>query len=266
MLVPQALQPFANAIKRWLGLTTSVGYRLYNPATTGTYRLEGEFVVPAGQSIFDPAVFGIYDLASQIVVSKDAAPDVQPTNLDICCQAAQRYQQKATRRLDSNRYHVALRSLEPGAGVCLDACSSQPIAVVKETVEKLGYTYQAIDITPSVPEVRREDLHSLSFADGSIAQILSIDTLEHVPDYKRALREMYRVLAPEGAAVVHLPVYYFDKPEGEPIRPGIDPWGHTRYFSAREVIAAAMGAGFVVLRAQFCFDYGALVAVLAKPA
>ena len=265
MVVPPALQPLANAIKRRLGSSISVGYRLYDPATTGTYRLDSEFVVPYGQDIFDPAVFGIYDLASQTVVSKCESPDAQPINLDICSQGAQRYQRKAKRTLDANRYHVALRSLEPGAGVCLDACSSEPVPIVKQTVQQLGYTYQAIDLTPSLREVRREDLQSLSFADSSIAQILSIDTLEHVPDYKCALREMYRVLVPEGAAVVHLPVYYFDKPEGTPIRPGVDPWGHTRYFSAREVVAAAISVGFVVLRAQFCLDYGALVAVLAKP-
>jgi SAM-dependent methyltransferase len=265
MVVPPALQPLANAIKRRLGLNVSFGYRLYNPATTGTYRRNSEFVVPHGQNIFDPAVFGIYDLASQIVVSKCETPDTQPMNLDICCKKAQRHTQKATRTPDANRYHVALRSLEPGAGVCIDACSSQPVSIVKQTVEQLGYTYQAIDIMPSLPEVQREDLQSLSFADDSIAQILSIDTLEHVPDYKRALREMYRVLVPEGSAVVHLPVYYFDKPEGVPIRSGVDPWGHTRYFSAREVIAAAVAVGFVVLRAQFCLDYGALVTVLAKP-
>jgi len=265
MQVPSPLRPLARTIGRRLFGYILPGRRVYDPSTTGTYRLDREFVVPNGQNIFDPAVFGVYDLASEIVMSKAEAPDKQPLNLDICCKQTQIHRRQSARTLDADRNHVALRSLERGTGICLDACSPRPVPIVKQTIQQLGYTYKAIDISPAVPEVQREDLQQLSFADNTIAQILSVDTLEHVPDYKLGLREMHRVLMPEGLAVIHLPIYYFDKPEGEPIRPGVDPWEHTRYFSAREVIAAAIAAGFILMRAQFCLDYGALVAVLAKP-
>jgi ubiquinone/menaquinone biosynthesis C-methylase UbiE len=93
-----------------------------------------------------------------------------------------------------------------------------------------------------------------------------LDTLEHIDAYPAAIRELFRVLAPHGLALVHVPVYYFDKPEGEPIRPGVDPWEHVRYFSAREFLRLFDEAGFVILRASFNFDYGALIAVLGKEA
>jgi SAM-dependent methyltransferase len=221
------------------------------------------FFVPQGQSIYDPMVLGVYDLKTQTVIPKQGAFP-QPTNLDIAAKRAQHYQRLSKRSLDTSRYNVALRSLEPGRGICLDACTPVPVEIVKATIEKLGYTYKAIDIGPGTPEVRKEDLQALSFADNSIDQIFSCDTLEHIPDYKLALRELYRVLKSEGFAVIHMPVYYFDRPEGEPIRPGVDPWDHTRYFSAREVIDAALAAGFALLRTNFCFDYGALVLVLGK--
>jgi hypothetical protein len=82
---------------------------------------------------------------------------------------------------------------EPGSGICLDACTPAPVEVVKNTIQQLGYTYQAIDIGPATPEVQKEDLQALSFEDDSIDQIFSCDTLEHIPDHGLALREMYRV-------------------------------------------------------------------------
>jgi SAM-dependent methyltransferase len=219
--------------------------------------------VPLGQSIYDPSVFGVYDLATQTVIQKPGS-FAPPGNLDISATRAQRYRRVSRRSLDTNRFNVALRALEPGSGICLDACSSLPVDVVKNAIQRLGYTYQAIDITPGAPEVQKEDLQALSFKDDSIDQIFSCDTLEHIPDYRLALSEMHRVLKPEGLAVIHMPVYYFDRPDGEPIRPGIDPWDHTRYFSAREVIDAALAAEFTPLRIDFCLDYGALVLVLGK--
>jgi hypothetical protein len=58
-----------------------------------------------------------------------------------------------------------------------------------------------------VDGVRHEDLHHLSFASGSKDVILSLDVLEHVHDPLRALREIERVLAPGGLAVVTFPLF-----------------------------------------------------------
>ncbi|MHC4130056.1 MAG: methyltransferase domain-containing protein [Planctomycetota bacterium] len=104
----------------------------------------------------------------------------------------------------------------------------------------------------------------LSLEDGSVARIISLDTLEHIEDCTLAVSEMYRVLCDNGLAILHVPCYYFEKPVGEPIRPGIDPFGHVRYFSARELLTALDKAGFIILRAGFHLDYGALLCVAAK--
>ena len=58
-----------------------------------------------------------------------------------------------------------------------------------------------------VDGVRHEDLHNLSFASESKDVILSLDVLEHVNDPMRALREMRRVLASGGLAVVTFPFF-----------------------------------------------------------
>jgi SAM-dependent methyltransferase len=222
------------------------------------------FVVSPAQSIYDPAVFGVYDRASQMVVPRGDRSSV-PFDLDIAAKRAQSYARQGGAALDMDRYRLVLDLLQPGSGLCLDACTTDPRPETRAAVEARGYQYLAIDIEEA-RGVRREDLTALSFADGAIARILSLDTLEHIDAYPAAIRELFRVLAPWGLAYVHVPVYYFDKPVGEPIRPGVDPWGHVRYFAAREFLRLFEEAGFVILRACFNLDYGALIAVLGKEA
>ncbi len=67
-------------------------------------------------------------------------------------------------------------------------------------------------------------------------------------------------------AIIHVPIYYVDRAEGEPTAPTIDPWEHVRYFSARELAKLLTDAGFTALRMLVCFDYGAVVYVAMKGA
>jgi len=60
--------------------------------------------------------------------------------------------------------------------------------------------------------VRHEDVMRLSLADGSLDAILTFDVLEHVPDYRRALAECHRVLAPGGGMLFSIP-FMEDAPE-----------------------------------------------------
>lgn len=53
--------------------------------------------------------------------------------------------------------------------------------------------------------VRHEDLTALSFPTSSLRHIVTLDVLEHVADYRRAVAEMARVLTPGGGAIVGIP-------------------------------------------------------------
>jgi SAM-dependent methyltransferase len=55
--------------------------------------------------------------------------------------------------------------------------------------------------------IRREDLTALTFPDASFDVILSLEVLEHVPDYKAALRECARVLCPGGTFLLTAPFH-----------------------------------------------------------
>jgi SAM-dependent methyltransferase len=63
----------------------------------------------------------------------------------------------------------------------------------------------------TVAGVRSEDLMALSYPDSSFDLVITSDTLEHVPDIDRALRETLRVLRPGCAHVFSVPVVW-DRP------------------------------------------------------
>lgn len=261
-----------SGLGRWLKNVAIRAFKIptYDPHRQGLFDRASEkampidsVVMPAGQSIYDPAVFGRYDLASQRVVPKDSGAE-RPFHLDLVTAAAQRYRSQGA-VLEGDRYRVALSWLPRGRGICLDACSSNPRPDVTERVSAAGYEYLPID-NQFIEGVRQEDLTRLTLEDASVSCVLSVDTLEQIPDYRAAVGEIFRVLGQRGTAIFHVPCYYFDKPTGEQIGPGVDPWGHVRYFSARELMAAYDAAGFVNLRTTFIFDYGAVVSALAKPA
>jgi SAM-dependent methyltransferase len=53
--------------------------------------------------------------------------------------------------------------------------------------------------------IRCEDLQALTFAAESFDAIISLDVLEHIPDYRAGLREMCRVLRKQGALILTCP-------------------------------------------------------------
>lgn len=64
--------------------------------------------------------------------------------------------------------------------------------------------------------IRDEDLTALRLADASVDAVVSLDVLEHVPDFRAALRECRRVLRPGGVLVLTVP-FYEDRVANEPI-------------------------------------------------
>lgn len=58
------------------------------------------------------------------------------------------------------------------------------------------------------PDVPSEDLSALSYSDGTFDLVLTSDTLEHVPDFPRALAEIQRVLKPGGLHIFTIPVIW----------------------------------------------------------
>jgi SAM-dependent methyltransferase len=71
---------------------------------------------------------------------------------------------------------------------------------------------------PGVDQI--EDVHHLSFEDGSVGTIICLETLEHVADPLRAVQEMHRVLQPGGLLAISSLMFF-------PIH--AHPWDYWRF-------------------------------------
>ncbi len=60
--------------------------------------------------------------------------------------------------------------------------------------------------------VQLQDVTALSYRDAVMDAVVCQDVLEHVPDYRAALRELVRVLKPGGRLVLTVP-FYDDSPQ-----------------------------------------------------
>jgi SAM-dependent methyltransferase len=68
--------------------------------------------------------------------------------------------------------------------------------------EYLGSAYA---LGQRVNNVRNEDMTRLTFPDDFFSAVLTFDVLEHIPDYARALREVFRCLQPGGRFLMTAP-------------------------------------------------------------
>jgi SAM-dependent methyltransferase len=79
---------------------------------------------------------------------------------------------------------------------------------VLEQHPRLSYSefQQSAELGEEICGVRNEDVCRLTYRDASFDLVVTADTLEHVPDYQAALREIRRVLRPRGRLIFTVPV------------------------------------------------------------
>lgn len=127
---------------------------------------------------------------------------------------------------------------------------------MSERLRRLGFDVTSTDVSEAAVEllqerlggdVRRADVTELPFADGSFDAAMLGEVLEHVEDDRRALREIARVLRPDGVLAASVPAH--PKLFGPS-----DRWaGHVRRYARGELIGACVDAGFEVVR---CLAWG----------
>lgn len=84
--------------------------------------------------------------------------------------------------------------------------------IIYDYLKKKSSAFYFSEFFPSsnnkfVNGVRNEDIQKLSFKSNFFNLITSTEVLEHVPDYKRALREIFRVLIPGGYFFFTVPLF-----------------------------------------------------------
>ncbi|WP_115124059.1 class I SAM-dependent methyltransferase [Marinirhabdus gelatinilytica] len=65
-------------------------------------------------------------------------------------------------------------------------------------------TYTTTDLNSPIADVKA-DICNLPFKDNSFDFMICNHVLEHIPDDTKAMKELYRVLAPNGTAIVQVP-------------------------------------------------------------
>lgn len=80
-----------------------------------------------------------------------------------------------------------------------------PPAFMFRTFQKLPHHYVPVDLYSPLADIRLDVMH-LPFEDDTFDVILCNHVLEHVLDDVRAMQEFYRILKPEGWAILQVPV------------------------------------------------------------
>ncbi len=114
--------------------------------------------------------------------------------------------------------------------------------------------YIMADLEPQDKNVKRIDITKIPYNDSVFDLIICCHVLEHVPDYLCALREIYRVLRPNGIAILQTPYSTFLKHTFEDENINTDElrsyfYGqadHCRVFSEYDYFSALRQTGFVL--------------------
>lgn len=87
--------------------------------------------------------------------------------------------------------------------------------------QKIGFGEQ------TAAGIRNESITRLTFADASFDFVISLEVFEHVPEYRRALAECYRVLRPGGSLLFSVPFEL--ESEQNLVRAVVDEQGEIRH-------------------------------------
>jgi SAM-dependent methyltransferase len=115
--------------------------------------------------------------------------------------------------LKQAKYRRVLALLDNPAGkTSLDIGADN--GVISYLLRRRGGRWCSADLNPetvaSIRDLVREDVYQLTgetapFADNTFDQIVIVDFLEHIPDDARFVRELRRILKPNGVLIVNVP-------------------------------------------------------------
>ena len=77
-------------------------------------------------------------------------------------------------------------------------------AFLSKFKKQKNLSYTTTDLNSPIADVKA-DICELPFKDESFDFIICNHVLEHIPDHTKAMQELYRVLAPQGTAILQVP-------------------------------------------------------------
>lgn len=117
-----------------------------------------------------------------------------------------------------------------------------------------GVHYLSGDLFPQDSETLKVDVTDISFDDDTFDIVLCSHVLEHVPNDRQAMRELHRILKPNGFAIVNVPIalniddtyedFSITDPEERLVHFGQE--DHVRVYAKQDFVHRLQQAGFVV--------------------
>jgi ubiquinone/menaquinone biosynthesis C-methylase UbiE len=133
------------------------------------------------------------------------------------------------------------------AGACVTGCDFS-FAALRVARTRLD----TADVHPSAT-LTQGDAQSLPFADASFDMVVSCETIEHLPEVRAAVREMYRVTRPGGKLLLTTPnyvnftgLYFMYSLVRHPSRKDDQPFDRRQWFP--QIHGYVRGAGWRILR------------------
>ena len=128
-----------------------------------------------------------------------------------------------------------------------------PESILRKKIQELNVKkYVMADYYPTDDEILKVDIVDIPFDDNSFDLVICNHVLEHIPDYNKAMSELYRVTKPRGFAILQTPystlLHHNFEDEGintEELR--LLYYGqtdHVRYFSENDFMRGLEDAGF----------------------
>lgn len=120
------------------------------------------------------------------------------------------------------------------------------------SLDKAQSGLETLPASPSKVSFETGDATALRFEDASFDAIICSEVLEHLPDYDAAIKEMRRILKPDGKLCVTVPHAWPERicwklappPNGYAFQPG----GHIRIFDQVDLQTSVERRGFKLFR------------------
>lgn len=144
-----------------------------------------------------------------------------------------------------------IRRFQTGSWRFIDFAPSRALSNVLRTMG--GVTYRSADLfDPRADD--KVDITDIPYVDGSVDAFLCSHILEHVPDDRKALSELYRILRPGGFGIIMVPLVdgIEQTLENPLIQSAEDRWkwygqdDHVRQYAKGDFVRRIEAAGFNV--------------------
>jgi SAM-dependent methyltransferase len=142
--------------------------------------------------------------------------------------------------------HMTLQGVLPGRVGKLLHFAPEPL--VRKWLESICNEYHSADLYD--PEVMHKiDIQQIPFEDNSFDLVWCSHVLEHIPDDRKAMSEICRIIKPGGMAVIQVPLWGSTTIEGDlPVEERVRVYyqaDHLRRYGA-DIVARLTAAGFTV--------------------